>query len=170
MPPLERQYAVLPGMGQSSCTDVMLMIRPPPPCLIICLAAIWVPKKALFRLISQHLLVLLLGGIEHRGTGLDSGVVHHDVQPAERFHGGGDEPLQVGDLADVRLHADGLIAQRRDLPFDLVGRFRMGDVVDHDVRPLPGEFEHNGLTDTAVAAGDNGDFVLQKHAKLLYEF
>ena len=40
-------------MGQSSCTEVMLMIRPPPPCLIICLAASWVPKKALFRLTSS---------------------------------------------------------------------------------------------------------------------
>ena len=29
--------------------DEMLMIRPPPPCLIICFAASWTPKKALFR-------------------------------------------------------------------------------------------------------------------------
>ena len=41
---------MLPGIGQSSCTDVMLMMRPPPPCLIICLAAICVPKNALLRL------------------------------------------------------------------------------------------------------------------------
>ena len=52
MPPLDRQYGVLPGMGQSSCTDVMLMMAPPPPWAIICLAAICVPKKALFRLIA----------------------------------------------------------------------------------------------------------------------
>ena len=52
MPPLDRQYAVLPGIGQSSCTEVMLMIRPPAPCAIICFAAIWVPKKALLRLMS----------------------------------------------------------------------------------------------------------------------
>ena len=36
-------------MGQSSWTDVMLMMRPPPPWVIICLAASWVPKKALLR-------------------------------------------------------------------------------------------------------------------------
>ena len=52
IPPLDRQYGVLPGIGQSSCTDVMLMIRPPSPWAIICLAASWVPKKALLRLIS----------------------------------------------------------------------------------------------------------------------
>ena len=43
---------MLPGIGQSSWTDVMLMIRPPPPWAIICLAASCVPKKALFRLMS----------------------------------------------------------------------------------------------------------------------
>ena len=52
MPPLDRQYGVLPGMGQSSCTEVMLMIRPPSPWAIICLAASWVPKKALLRLMA----------------------------------------------------------------------------------------------------------------------
>ena len=40
---------MLPGIGQSSWTDVMLMMRPPPPWAIICLAASWVPKNALFR-------------------------------------------------------------------------------------------------------------------------
>ena len=38
---------MLSGMGQSSWTEVSLMIRPPSPCAIICFAAICVPKKAL---------------------------------------------------------------------------------------------------------------------------
>jgi hypothetical protein len=33
----------------------MLMIRPPPPWAIICLAASWVPKKALLRLTASTL-------------------------------------------------------------------------------------------------------------------
>jgi hypothetical protein len=37
----------------------------------------------------------------------------------------------------------------------------MGDVVDCDVRALPGQFEHNRLTDSTVSTGDNGDFVFQ---------
>ena len=89
------------------------MMRPPPPCLIICLAAICVPKKALLRLIVEHLVVLRLGGVEHRGARLDAGVVHHDVEAAELRHGGVDQLLQVGDLADVGLDADRLVAQRR---------------------------------------------------------
>ena len=44
---------MLPGIGQSSCTDVMLMMRPPSPCAIICFAATCVPKNALFRFMSK---------------------------------------------------------------------------------------------------------------------
>ena len=40
-------------MGQSSWTEVMLMMRPPPPWAIICLAANCVPKNALFKLMSR---------------------------------------------------------------------------------------------------------------------
>ena len=39
----------VPGIGPTSCTELILMMRPPLPCLIICLAASCVPKKALFR-------------------------------------------------------------------------------------------------------------------------
>ena len=74
-----------------------------------------------------------------------------------------DEPLQVDDLAYIRLHPNRLVAQRSHLLFDLVGRFGMRDVIDYDVRPLPGKFEHNRLADSAVATGDNRDFILQKH-------
>ena len=113
---------MLPGIGQSSCTDVMLMIRPPPPWAIICFAASCVPKNALFRLIVEHLLVLRLGRVEHRRARLDAGVVHHDVEPAERLHRGVDQRLQVVDLADVGLHADRPVAERDDLLLELLGR------------------------------------------------
>ena len=119
------------------------------------------PEKGALQIDIQHLLVLLFGGLEHGGTRFNSGVVHHDVQPPKRFHGGGYKPLQVRDFADIRFHPNGFIAKQRHLPFDRVGRLRMGDIVDCDVRSLPGQFEHNRLTDSAVATGDNGDFVFQ---------
>ena len=53
IPPFDRQYGAFPGMGQSSWTELTLMIRPPPPWAIICLAASCVPKKALLRLIAR---------------------------------------------------------------------------------------------------------------------
>ena len=64
---------------------------------------------------GKHFLVLRLGGIEHRSTRLDAGVVDHDVDAAECFDRGVDQLSQVIDLADVGLHADGPIPQRNDL-------------------------------------------------------
>ena len=111
----------------------------------------------------KHLLVLLFGRFEHGCASLDAGVVHHDVQSAKRFHGCSDQPFQVRHLAHVRLYANGLVAERRYLLFELLGRIRVGDIVNRDVRAFPGQCEHDGLADTAVATGHNGDFVLQKH-------
>ena len=128
------------------------------------------PKNALFRLISQHGVVLLLGGVEHRGAGLDAGVVHHDVQPPERLHGGVDQPLKVGDLADVGVDTDGSIAQGDDSPFEFLGRIRVRHVVNRDVGALLGQLEHDRLSDPAVAAGDDRDLALQKHKDSLYGF
>ena len=111
----------------------------------------------------HHLLVLRLGGVEDRRAGLDAGVVDHHVEPAERLDRLVDEPLQVLDLADVGLHADGLVAELRDLAFEVLGRLLVGDVVDDDVGALAGEGEGDGLADAAVAAGDDGDLALQCH-------
>ena len=167
MPPFDRQYAVLPGIGQSSWTDVMLMMRPPPPCAIICFAAIWVPKKALLRLMSSTF------------SYCSSVVSSTDVRvstPAlftmmssrpNCLDGRVDQPLQVGDLADVGVDADGLVTERDDLLLELLGGLRVGDVVDDDVGAVLGEREHDRLADAAVAAGDDGDLAGEAHAVLL---
>ena len=150
-------------MGQSSWTDVMLMIRPPPPWAIICFAATCVPKKALFRLMSSTAVVLGLGGVEHRRAGLDAGVVDHDVEPAEGLHGLADEPLEVGHLADVGVDADRLVAQGGDLALEVLGGLLVGHVVDHDLGARLGEVQRHGLADAAVAAGDDGDLAVECH-------
>ena len=166
-PPFERQYAALPGIGQSSCTDVMLMMRPPVPWAIMRFAASWVPKNALFKIDVEHLLVLRLGRVEHRRARLDPGVVHHDVEAAELLHRGVDEALQVLDLAHVGVDADGLAAQRDDLLFELLRRVLVADVVDDDVRAVLGEGEHDRLADPGVASGDDGDLAFeQRHGFL----
>ncbi len=43
---------MFPGIGQSSWTEEVLRTRPPPPRLMNCLAAAWVPKNALFMLVA----------------------------------------------------------------------------------------------------------------------
>src|SRR5271170_7867429 len=160
IPPLERQYAVLPGIGQSSCTEAMLMMRPPPPCLIICLAAIWTPKKALLRLIvsTRSYCASVVSRIEVRVFG--PRVVHHDFETAEFRHGGVDEPLQVVGAAGVGIDADRLIAEGRNLLLQLVGRLRVGDVVDDDANAGSGEPQRDRPADPTVAAGDNCDLLL----------
>ena len=115
----------------------------------------------------QHLLVLRLGRVEDRRARLDARVVHHDVEPTERLHALADQHLQVLDLADVGLDADRLVAQLRDLLLERIGRGRIGDVVDADVRPLLRQGEGDALADTAVATRDDGDLALQCHAELL---
>ena len=148
---------MLPGIGQSSCTDVMLMIRPPSPWAIICLAASWVPKKALLRLISSTFSYCasvvsridvrvstpaLLTMMSSRPNGVD---------------GGFDEPFEVGHLAHVGLDADRLVTERRHLLLEVFGGLLVGDVVDHDVGAGLGQRQHDRLADPAVAAGDDGD-------------
>ena len=139
----------------------MLMMRPPPPWAIICLAASWVPKNALFRFTAMHLLELRLGGVEHRGAGLDARVVDHDVEPTEVGDRRVDHALEVLDLGDVRLDPDRRLSQAGDLALQLLLRLLVGDVVDDDLGPLLGQRQHHRRADPGVATGDDGDLALQ---------
>jgi hypothetical protein len=54
----------------------------------------------------QHLVVLILRGVDDRCARFDAGVLYHDVQPAEPAYRRSDELLQVGELAHIRIDAD----------------------------------------------------------------
>src|SRR5665213_427636 len=54
-PPLAAQYGLFVGIGRSSWTDDTLMMRPPPPCATICLAARWLHKNGSVRLTAMTL-------------------------------------------------------------------------------------------------------------------
>src|SRR5664279_167710 len=122
-------------MGQSSCTEVMLMIRPPPPWAIICRAASWVPKNALFRLMSSTLAYC-------------SSVV---------------SSTEVRDLADVGLDPDHLVTEVAHLLLEVLGGLLVGDVVDDDVGTVCGQGQHDRLADAGVATGDHCHLALQRH-------
>jgi hypothetical protein len=81
----------------------------------------------------------------------------------EPLHRRIDELLEVGTLAHVGRDADGLATELADLPREHLGRLRMDHVVDDDAGLLPGQFKNDRLTDPAVAAGDDGNLVLQRH-------
>ena len=129
---------MLPGIGQSSCTDVMLMMRPPPPWAIICFAAICVPKNALFRLMSSTFSYCssVVSSIEVR-VSTPALFTMMSSRP-NAFTARVDQPLEVGDLAHVGLDADRLVAERGDLLLELLGGLRVRDVVDDDVGALLG--------------------------------
>ena len=62
--------------------------------------------------------------------------------------------------------ANGLTTELADLPLERLGRLWMDHVVDDDAGLLTGQFENDRLADPAVAAGDDGDLVLQRHDQL----
>ena len=116
----------------------------------------------------HDLFVLGLGRVQHRGAGLDAGVVDHDVEAAHFLHRLVDEHLQVGDLAHVGLDPDGLVPEGGDLPLQFLGGLLVGHVVDHDVGPGAGQGEHDGLADPGIATGHDGDLSFERHRPLLF--
>src|SRR4030095_6144545 len=132
---------MLPGIGQSSWIELMLMIRPPPPCFTICLAASWVPKKALRRLMPSTFsyCASVVSSTEVRGS--TPAVLTSTARRAEP-------------LADIVVDADDLVAERGHLLLEGLRRLRVGDVVDDEAGSLTGKFEHHGQCESAGTAGD----------------
>ena len=121
------------------------------------------PEERAFEIDVEHALVLLLGGVEHGGAGLHTGVVHHDVDASEVGNGCVDEFLEIGRLAHIRLHMDGLVTEGEHLLLEGRCGFRMDDIIDNNVRALLGEFENDGEADAAVASSDDGCFSFECH-------
>ena len=163
MPPFETQYGVLPGMGQSSWTEVMLTMVPPPPWEIICLAASCVPKNALLRLISSTFSYWssVVSRIDVR-VSMPALLTITSTRP-KALTADGDQAFEIRDLADVCFDADGLVAERRDLRLELLGRFGVAHVVDDDVGALACECQHDALADAAVSTGDDCHLALEGH-------
>ena len=98
---------------------------------------------------------------------VDAGVVHQDVEPAER---GPDERadrlhlLRVGQLG--RLH-EGLAALLADARGDALQLLRRA-AGEHGGGALVGQRERSGLADAAAGAGDPGDLSREpRHRSLL---
>src|SRR5262249_61629310 len=62
----------------------------------------------------QHLVILILSGVEDRSSRFYASVVHHDVQPTELAYRRIDEFLQVGELAYVGIDANRLLTELGD--------------------------------------------------------
>jgi hypothetical protein len=66
-----------------------------------------------------------------------------------------DQLLQFTDIADVGVNTNGAFSQSRYLLFHCVCCLGMRDIINHHAGALLGEFQHNGLADTAIATGDD---------------
>ena len=115
----------------------------------------------------QHLVVLILSGVEDRAARFNARVVDHNIQSTELAYRRIDELLQVGELAHISIDANRLVAEPSDLLLKRLGGLRMSHVIDDDAGVLLGEFEHNRLTNPAVATGNDGNLVLQRHGQPL---
>jgi len=154
-------------MGQSSCTEVILMILPPPPWLINLLSGKLRAKEGALQVDLENLVVLFFRGIQDRRTGLDAGVVHHDVEPPELAHRCRDQFFQVCDFADICFDSDGLTSKCIDLLFDRGGCLRMSDKVDDNLGALSGQLEDHRFANAAVASSHDCYLAAEKHKKFL---
>ena len=82
---------MLPGIGQSSWTRRDVDDPAAAALLDHLLRGDLRAEERALEIDREHLFVLGLGRVEHRRARFDAGVVDHDVDAAELFHGRGDE-------------------------------------------------------------------------------
>ena len=137
-------------------TELMLMMLPPLRAEVL---DGFLSREDQAEDIEIELLVEVLGshGLE-RGEFVDAGVVHQDIDPAERLLGFREEPPHIDLRGQVRLHRDGLAVLAGDLVDDLLGPVLARRVVDDDRRALRGEFPGDLGPDPLRCSGHDGDF------------
>ena len=121
-------------------------------------------EKRALEVDGHDTVILILSGVEDRRPCFDAGVVHHDVEPPEISDRRIDKLLQIRGLADVGVNAERPAAKLGDLLFLCLRRFRVNDIVDDHACALARQLKTDRSTDTAVAAGDDRNLVLQRHA------
>ena len=109
---------------------------------------------------GENLVVQLLGHAhEVRIERGHPGVVDEHVDLAEAVVGGVDEAVELVPVADVAGDGQGLTARGR---LHLLGhRLAVVELAtgDDDVGARLGQAEHDGVSETAAATGDDGDLV-----------
>ena len=105
---------------------------------------------------------LLFRGAHQHAVTQEAGVVHHDVEPAERVDGRADQALGAVPVGHVVAVDDRLATHGPDGIDHLTGRavgaaraVSGADVVDHDLGAVPGELQGMTAPDAAPSTGDH---------------
>ena len=85
---------------------------------------------------------------------LDAGVVDQHVQAAERVDAARHQVVHLGDFPEIGLEDGAAPAERLNLGQRLLGAFRVGVVVDDDVRAFLRHADGDAAADALAAAGD----------------
>ena len=115
---------------------------------------------------SQHVEVKVLVkvfGIDRLQGGklIDAGVVHEDVELAERLLRLGEEAANVVGPGNVGLHCDGFAVRLPDAVDDRLRAGLAGGVIDHDRRAGRRQVLGNRRTDAFRRPRDHGDLSFQ---------
>ena len=100
---------------------------------------------------------MLLGDLAERGELRAAGVGEQDVDPPVLLPHRRVEPIEVGQLRDVALHADRPVADLGDRPVQLL----LPAAGDDDLGPLGREPLGRRQADAAVAARDDRDLAVE---------
>ena len=94
-------------------------MTPPPPLRDHLLRRRLHAEERALQIDADDFVEFLFGDLQDVPVAGDAGIVDHDVEPAELFHGGRDELIDVGTLGDIADHgAQGI------RPPELGGRLR----------------------------------------------
>src|SRR5579884_1529421 len=119
-------------------------------------------EKDAFKVNAQHAVELLLGHLHEGIVNLHTSVVDHDVQAVEVFNGLLDKTLRLLHLGDIGLDDNHFAVILFNGLLYFLSLLLVVYVVDNHRCPFFGELNGDAAPDTAVRAGDNGNFVIEK--------
>ena len=138
------------------------MMRPPPPCLIICCSGQLGAKESALEIDRHHLFILRFRRVKNGRPRFDARIIDHYVHAPEFLHGGGE---QIPQFSATWLTSAFTLMTPSPKARTFFSRASVASgwatVINDDAGALPGQLQHDRLTDAAVAAGDDGGFAFK---------
>ena len=103
--------------------------------------------------------------IEERAACAEGGVVHQDVDATQLPHRRIDHFLVALAVRDISWEEKSAAAESLNLADHGLGGFRSGQIVHHNVRAVPRQFERRGAADASPRSGNNRNFVCEFHTQ-----